>query len=335
MGSTVINAKDLLTTVIGSSTTSIGNALSNIYLSPQTLSNTRLQMYSAMYERYRFKRFTVHFTPSVSTSTPGQLMIAYDRDISDDTPPNNLDGLRQYSSWPGTFSSPIWSPFRTSFSLQSPQDGLFCSPNGVDMRFEYQGQLYVVDVNGNLSNTSSYGLMFIEYEIEFFEPQLEPLVLLYSRKKAVDLLNPPLDSLGTGCGWNGLTSGTLATGSSRAVQLQPTADGLMTRLRIPPGTWEMLETVGKIVGGDVLNGMRLPTILEYGRSTGAKINYNLASNTLVDGASQFIKSFVFNPGPDPIDLIGNLQNENAVRFDEHVLSIKRLSEDFEQLVAAG
>ena len=73
-----------------------GQAIGEFYINPLEYPGTRLALFAQLYDKFRFKRLTFKYVPYQGTAVPGAVVMAYDRDISDATPPANDVGVRQY-----------------------------------------------------------------------------------------------------------------------------------------------------------------------------------------------------------------------------------------------
>jgi hypothetical protein len=306
----------MLSVVTGVSGSTMASVLKNFYLNPTTFSNSRLLMYSQMYEKFLFKKFTLHWQPTVATSTQGGILIAYDKDISDASPPTGDAGLRQYWAWSGTRGANTWEKFSTQFALHEPDVPLFCSNNGLDMRWSYQGQVYVVDELGTYTDsTQKLGIVFIEYEIDFYDPQLEPVNIHCAGVQSSETV----DSSVARSGWNNVQTVLNIVG---AVQKISDAVSGAKGLRFPPGTYEILEALGASSAHDVFASQ--PTLVNNGRSN-STITY-VADNGAVAqpaGGAYYRVSQLKNDGPDTVDLYGNVTGGTST-WTNHTLQINQL-----------
>ena len=131
-------------------------------------------MFAQLYDKFRFKKLTFKYVPYQGTVVPGSIVLAYDRDISDATPPANDVGVRQYMAMMDAVAGPIWQPLSMTCPLSHPEEGLFTNavPGGDD-RLAYQGQVYVALLEPPPAGVVLAGDLFVEYDLELFEPQLE------------------------------------------------------------------------------------------------------------------------------------------------------------------
>lgn len=151
-----------------------GSVLGEFYINPLDYPGTRLALFAQLYDKFRFLVLKFKFVPYTGTAVPGSVIIAYDRDISDATPPANDAGVRQFLAMQDAVSGPIWMPLEATCPLSHPEEGLFTNPvPGGDDRLAYQGQVYVALLEPPAAGISLAGDLFVEYDIELFDPQLE------------------------------------------------------------------------------------------------------------------------------------------------------------------
>lgn len=185
-----------------------GLALGEFYINPLEYPGTRLALFAQLYDKFRFKKLSFKYVPYQGTAVPGSIVMAYDRDISDATPPANDVGVRQYLAMMDAVAGPIWQPLTMTCPLAHPEEGLFTNavPGG-DERLAYQGQVYVALLEPPGAGIALAGDLFVEYDLELFEPQLETSVsigesklqganLLYFGPSGTDLLATFLNGAG-------------------------------------------------------------------------------------------------------------------------------------------
>lgn len=170
-----VHGKEWVGQVKVGSTEVAGTAYLEFYINPFEFGGGRLAQFATLYEKYRFTKFKFRFNPSVPTSQKGAVILAYDRDISDPTPPANANGVRQFLAMEGAQTAPVWMPSEILCKLEAPEQGLFMNPViGGDDRVSYQGQIYVACLEPTaLAAGTALGDLVVEYECEMFVPQLE------------------------------------------------------------------------------------------------------------------------------------------------------------------
>lgn len=149
-----------------------GQVLNEIYINPSEFGGTRLEKFAALYEKYLFEVLEFEYLPAVGSDKPGAIVLAYDRDISDPTPPPTEQGVREFTSFEGSRDGNIWIPHRVRCKLQAPDAGYYTNPVvGGDDRLAYQGQFYVA-VTVPTASSGTIGRLRLNYRCHFFVPQL-------------------------------------------------------------------------------------------------------------------------------------------------------------------
>lgn len=177
-GSIRVKGQDWLGRIVASASEVPGYVYLEIYINPLTITGSRLSLFAQLYDKFRFGLLKFHFVPSGSTQTRGSVILAYDRDISDATPPLGDGGIRQFLAMMDAVNSPIWAPCTAVCPLSHPEEGLWCNPVvGGDERLAFQGQLYVACMEpSSLTAGQAIGDLFMEYDVEFFDPQLDTTI---------------------------------------------------------------------------------------------------------------------------------------------------------------
>lgn len=187
----VVEGSDHLEYVAVPSGEAVGVVCNEIYINPSELGGTRLQQYANLYEKYLFDLLEFEFLPAVGSTQPGAIILAYDRDVMDDTPPANEQGVRQFSAMEGAKDGNVWSKHVVRARLLAPDAGYFTNPViGSDDRLAYQGQFYVaITVPTGLSANAVLGRLRIHYRCHFFVPQLESVQITAQGQSAYGLAN--------------------------------------------------------------------------------------------------------------------------------------------------
>jgi len=151
-----------------------GQNLLNIDVNPTYFEGTRLQLLARTFEKYLFRKLRFIYVSGCSSNTSGTIGIAYDKDVSDPTPPATDAGVREYLSYEDAVMDRVWTD--VELNIRKPDFGfdyLFTSESSAgDPRLAYQGQIYVFQVV-NPPASIAIGSLFIDYECEFITPQLE------------------------------------------------------------------------------------------------------------------------------------------------------------------
>jgi len=144
----------------------VNPGLSKLYpwLSPQAV----------QYEQYRIHSQKFIFVPYVSTAIAGDVMMMMDYNVLD--PPPTTEA--QFLDHPGAVIGSVWEcqEFRCQpASMHAIGPRKFVRPCAVagDLKTYDCGNFYIA-TNNVSAGTSSVGKLFVEYDIEFFTPQLVP-----------------------------------------------------------------------------------------------------------------------------------------------------------------
>jgi len=170
-----------------SSPTAASRILKTFSVSPSAFPGTRLTQLSDLWERFRFRKFRVRYVPAVPNTLGCQLICYQDTDPQDDpTVISDPDGLiRQATAQTG---SQQWN-FNKSKVIHLAQRGdnqlYYTGPVKENPRFNQQAVIYVIQVtdpvnfNGDQisSETLTAGSLYIDWEIDFQTPQVNPGVL--------------------------------------------------------------------------------------------------------------------------------------------------------------
>lgn len=150
-----------------------GQCLLNMPVSPADWAGTRIELFSRMYEKYLFRKLDFEYIPTAASTTTGSVVIAYDRDPSDDTPPPGLAGIHTYTSWQDAVVTDVKVGRTAHCPLNQPDTGYYVNdvPGG-DERLSDQGQIYVAQVEPS-QPSSQLGSLLVHYDLELFVPQME------------------------------------------------------------------------------------------------------------------------------------------------------------------
>jgi len=283
-GSILVSGQDLIGPVnVPSGAVTLGQVLYNSPLGPSSgaLSGTRLSQYGKLYERYLFKRFKVHWSPTVATGLPLGVVLTYDRDPSDETPPSSIQGLQSLLGHEGAVTGPIWSPMSLEAKLDAPSQAFYTnSKYDADERLAYQGQFYVAMSNAasGLGVGATLGLLWIEYEIEFFQPQLEGPVLYGDQRRQTAGSN-----VLTTDAWQTILSGLTAGSSVAAPYLLRLLSSGKTGFKVPPGNYEVIQRM-LLAGAGIFGAIQAPQVTNVNGSSSAP------TVTLLDDAVNVLAS---------------------------------------------
>jgi hypothetical protein len=171
--SVIISGQDY----IGSFSTPAGNvpgqSIFNTLINPLSgvFMGTRMEKMAGLYDKFLFTKLRFHTQSSKGTSSDGSYLLAYDRDMADETPANGEQALKNYYSMAGTRSAAIWEDCTIDCPLSDTQDFYYTNYTGYDGRLTAQGQLYI----SILTSVPAFATLavWVEYEVLLMDPSLE------------------------------------------------------------------------------------------------------------------------------------------------------------------
>jgi len=297
-----IHGQDYLSQTTMSAGSPAGTPVTNILISPGAglLSNTRLGNFAQLYDKYLFRNLKFYCQSSSPTSNAGSYLLAYDRDVSDPTPPSNQDAIRSYFGHAGTRTASVWDSLCIECPLSDKQEFYYTSPNSADERTSYQGQLYLAVVSP--CTASATMSLWVEYDIELFDPQLE-LQLVEAKQQGTS----GTTSSASGAGWNTAITATAAN------LIVPSIINPVTGNRgfyLNPGTW-MIETYlqqSSAAGNVIAATMAIDAVtgLDVTGSVMSAVDTAYATLPAIANAvaARVEKALVL--GPNPVFVYGNL-----------------------------
>ncbi len=222
--SVIVAGKEWVGQIIVPASEVSGARYLEFYINPLEFGGGRLEAFARLYEKFLFRKFRFRYCPTQPTTQKGSVILAFDRDVSDATPPANQQGVRQYLAFQGAQFSNVWKEQAMDISLEAPETGFYTNPApGGDDRLAFQGQVYVACLEpSGLAQGTVLADLIVEYDCELFVPQLEapPAVLsVNSIGGGLDTSNDMLKKFST------VGSGTVQTGNGN-IAWQPVADSL-------------------------------------------------------------------------------------------------------------
>jgi hypothetical protein len=183
---------------VSSATQNPGTTILNFFLCPSAFPNSRLASFATLYEKFCFRSFKVHYAADCSFSDSGTLLLAYDPDIADATPPATDDGIRSLLGMQASTTTQISKSCVLSVTRNDPQAFYYTNRDPLDAdRLAYQGQIYVTVLS--FCTNAFPGTVWIEYELDLFDPTNEPPEI--ETKFGGDGVQQPA---GAGTAWNNL-----------------------------------------------------------------------------------------------------------------------------------
>lgn len=152
-----------------------GDILVSVPLNPQTIGPSQMAYFSFMFAKFRFRKLVLRYVPTVGTTTAGSAIVWYSPDADEVTPPSTTMAEVAVSH-DCSFITPVWQPANAVWRCGKDSTWYFTRGNGASVgvdRFSEQG---IVRVGFDFAATAStqYGRLFMDYSVEFTQPELDP-----------------------------------------------------------------------------------------------------------------------------------------------------------------
>jgi hypothetical protein len=216
-------------------------------ISPSAFYGTKLAYEARTWEKYRFTKLRITYSPEVSSTQNGAVALAFDSDPTDPNPTEDVPGFRSLMGHEGAVSGQVWTEVTCVMPTGGKDDkstwyftgDLGNQVGAVDERFIYQAQFYLmttIDVS-----SSDFGTLWVDYEIEFSKPQIAQENLTSSITNTSTLYLTEPTSTGVGSALNALLANNpTALGPSLLMPTQ-NADGDY-RYLLKQGVYEFVQS---------------------------------------------------------------------------------------------
>jgi hypothetical protein len=313
-----IKGQDFISGLVIPSGTVPGTMLYNTGINPlvEAFEGTRLAKFAQLYEKYVFRRVDFHVQSSAPSSASGSYILAYDRDIADDTPSASNLGLKTYYGMKNSKSTSIWSDLTITCPLDDTQDFYYTNYTGYDARLTHQGQIYIAALSPITAGVSIN--LWVSYDIDLMVPELE-------EQNAAVSTNINLGILGPGTGPTPLTAGvnqnllTVAASASLDELQNDTVTSDEAKLNteipdqaayeLPEGTYDAMVSISSTGGGQIV-----PSFSVYDKDSGDLIEpYKViqadTSSSDVDNLSDFTYRAIYEVGKAGARMFPKVSNE--------------------------
>lgn len=151
-----------------------GSKLLELDVCPSQFTGTRISQIAPLFERYKIRSWKFTYTPAVPSTQAGQLLFYPEYDPEDAENVDPLTRIRQGTAHMGSVLFNVYSPATINFISPDPFTDLFTDGSGDDQRLTIAGlvRLYLVTA---LTTPVTLGTLHMDYEIEFYIPQLQSI----------------------------------------------------------------------------------------------------------------------------------------------------------------
>lgn len=150
-------------------TVPLGSRLAVIPVAPDSLGG-RLAVFSDQFEQHRLVKCRIIYEPVVPTTTTGALVMYYRNDVGTTDIDLGRDELVHAATHPSFVQTSVWDAASIDIRPSDANLRYFNDESG-DFRQQTQG-LIVVEAGDPLTPPVTYGNLYIEYDFEFFAPEL-------------------------------------------------------------------------------------------------------------------------------------------------------------------
>lgn len=143
--------------------------IDNVLISPIALASSRLAAMAGLYEKFVFNSLVLRWIPTGPTTVTGGLIMSWDSDPTDATPPATIAGTRSFTEHPCSITFPPWETAQIKIGPPNGFIGYTDGYSGAEERIVFQGQWYLAATAGISSLT---GYVEMDYDITFMDPQV-------------------------------------------------------------------------------------------------------------------------------------------------------------------
>lgn len=151
-----------------------GDLLATLLINPSNFTQTRLVEFAKLYQRYRFRKLHFWYKPIANSIQSGQLIGFGDYDPDNIVVLNSPDNISLAAAHLGQATGKIWETIKFPFGVVDDYTTLFVDTNSSEKRLSYQGVYYLLAASDIESTIGPLGNLYIDYEIEFSIPLLQP-----------------------------------------------------------------------------------------------------------------------------------------------------------------
>lgn len=216
-----------------------GTMLFKLDLTPVVL-GARLTAISRLYTKFRFRRFNLVFQPTISEANNeanGALLLAGVFDPDANLADVSADDV---TTWPGTTVTQV---FRKGTYFGKPADVqqdyyVYHSPEGTGSagRLSEQGKIFIMAAS-NLSSSYAFGLVYLDYEIDLYEPaEIAGIMLNNAVFRQQDTMRSPALPFGP-------QASLRVFNPSSPVRIFYDAEVEQTVLALPPGQYHFSTSI--------------------------------------------------------------------------------------------
>lgn len=169
-----VTGRDFMFTPVGTAAITTWTMVGGTPLSPAAFVDSRIREFQQVYQKYRWKKFCVHYITSSPTSSSGDVMFYYAKNRDSVFLNQTSNFLLPYViSDSNTVLGPQWTNHSACFSLSSVWKSTDYGMEA-DINEYADGEVFLLS---KTASTDSPGYVLFDYEIEFSGEQVSPRLL--------------------------------------------------------------------------------------------------------------------------------------------------------------
>lgn len=176
--SQIVSGSDLIETVGlkgGTDSNALGALLINIPLNPRTMTLTRVQKLSQMFQRYKVKKFIATLIPTLPTTSGGNVVAFFNTDVTKLPVSAGIGGVNSALAHQGAKSDSVWKEIVVVLPADNRTYQLnFGEGDPREQFFAYFGVMVssAITATGLEPGSTIYNLR-VDYTFEFIDPTLD------------------------------------------------------------------------------------------------------------------------------------------------------------------
>jgi len=170
----ILTGTDFIKAVTLAENATVGDVLYKQEITPSGFAGTRLQQFSQLYQRYRFRHISFVYEPIANATQSGQLLGFADFDVDNQINTNSSENLATGAAHQGQAITQIWQSIEFDMAQVFTFTDLFTEVGASetdDARMSIQGVFYLLAAS-QLPLDVPLGNIYVDYEIEFSIPFL-------------------------------------------------------------------------------------------------------------------------------------------------------------------
>jgi hypothetical protein len=168
----VVSGSEFISTVAVTTSNAVGDVIpagTVNYVCPQVYSDTRLAIFSTLFEKYEIIEWEIEYVPQCPTTTSGSLYLFFEPDPAD-TAIGGVNMVRRAVAARGE-NIAVWQNTRVRYPA-SALDSTYFTSDSTDLR-QSRGGYFAVVAGSTYAANATVGTLLLHYKLRFFKPIIE------------------------------------------------------------------------------------------------------------------------------------------------------------------